>query len=110
MPRLTWMKKTPAVNYLAALLREYKRISGLTSEDIAKEMNCTAENVRAQIGKPAEMWSVGHLMRYCDIIGIPYQEAFEAATKSRLPVRETGKRPNPKDATGIIPGRKRNVK
>lgn len=93
MPRLTWMNKSPPkVNYLAALLREYKRAVGKTSEELGKELGCTPENIRAQIRKPAELWTVGQLMTYCDLLQVPYEEAFDAAMKSRLPVGKTGKR------------------
>lgn len=93
MPKLTWMNKSPPrVNYLAALLREYKRAAQRTSDDLAKELGCTPENIRGQIRKPAEKWTVGQLMIYCDLLQIPYEEAFSAAIKSRLPVGKTGKR------------------
>lgn len=95
MPKLTWMnKRPPKINYLAALFREYRRATGMTSADMAEELDCSEENCRCQMNKPAEKWNVGQLMRYCDVLGIPYADAFDAAVKSRLPVYQTGKRRN----------------
>ncbi len=79
MPKLR--KRTRKANALAALLRQHKLEAGLSSEEIGKRVGCTADNVRRQIGKPPERWTVGALKRYCDAIGIPYSEAFDAAAK-----------------------------
>lgn len=93
MPPLTWIRKTePKINYLAGLFRTYRDGRKMTSAMIAEEMDCSAENARCQMNKPAEQWNVGQLMRYCDVLGIPYEEAFEAVIKSRRPVDQTGKR------------------
>ena len=94
MPRLTWMNKKPPprVNHLAATLKAYKQAKGMTSEDMAKLLGCSAENVRGQLRKPAGDWKVRTIMRYCDVLEVPYREAFEAIEKSRLPAVETGKR------------------
>lgn len=93
MPALTWIQKTePKINYLAGLFRDYRKAAGMTSAMIAGEVDCSAENARCQMNKPAEQWNVGQLMRYCDVLGIPYEEAFEAVIKSRRPVDQTGKR------------------
>ncbi|MBR1565875.1 MAG: hypothetical protein IJ649_03835, partial [Oscillospiraceae bacterium] len=62
MPRVTWLraaKPKREVNRLAAVLRGYKLASGLTSEELGKRLNCTADNVRRQIGKPADQWNIG---------------------------------------------------
>ena len=93
MPTLTWIRKTePKINYLAGLFRTYRKERAMTSAMIADEVDCSEENVRCQMNKPAEQWNVGQLMRYCDVLGIPYEEAFEAVVKSRRPAVETGKR------------------
>ncbi len=83
MPKTTWIggKKKPKYNALAALLRGYKMASGLTSEQIGEALGITADHVRHQIGKPADQWNIGMLKRYCDILGVPYAEAMEAAAK-----------------------------
>ena len=82
MPKLTWMNKSPPkVNYLEAVMKGYKRARGMTSEDIAKKLGCSPENVRTQLRKPAGDWKVGTVMRYCDILQIPYEEAFREAAK-----------------------------
>ncbi len=82
MPKVTWRSKPkPKVNYLAAVLREYKRAAGLTSEKIADLLNVSPEHVRYMIGKPADKWNIGQLKEYCDVIGCPYAEALEAAAK-----------------------------
>ncbi len=85
MPKVTWLgtgkKKPKPYNALAATLRGYKLASGLTSEQIGKKLGVTAENVRHQIGKPANQWNIGALKKYCDVIGCPYEEALAAAAK-----------------------------
>lgn len=82
MPKVTWRTKPkPPVNHLAALLREYKRASGLTSEQLAEKLGCCDVNVRQQIGKPADQWKIGMLKKYCAAIGCPISEALEAAAK-----------------------------
>lgn len=86
MPRVTWLKAAVkpkrGVNHLAMVLRGYKLASGLTSEDLGKRLGCTADNVRRQIGKPADQWNIGALLRYCDELSIPYEEALSAAAKT----------------------------
>lgn len=83
MPKVTWIPaRKPKINYLAALLRGYKLTAGLTSEQIGKMLGCTADNVRRQIGKPANQWNIGMLKRYCDVLGVPYEEAMIAAANS----------------------------
>lgn len=82
MPKLTWMnKKKPDVNYLEALLKAYKTSRNITSEQLAEMLNYEPSTVRCQMRKPAKEWKIGMLMRYCDVLGIPYAEAFEAAAK-----------------------------
>ena len=82
MPKVTWISKPKKkINYLAAILREYKRVSGLTSAQIGEALNVTPEYVRQLLGKPADKWNIGKLKEFCDIIGCPYSEAFEAAIK-----------------------------
>jgi hypothetical protein len=81
MPRVRSLKPPKKPNYLAATLREYKRLSGLTSEDIAKELGCSPVNVRAQIGKSADLWTIGKLRKYCAIIGAPFEEVLRAAAR-----------------------------
>ena len=79
MPKVGWNKPKP--NYLAALFRAYRKERNMTSKDIADALGCTAENVRTQQNKSGREWNVGKLMQYCDVLGIPYADAFEAATK-----------------------------
>lgn len=78
MPKITWMNRP---NYLEGLLKAYKRSRGLTSEQIAEKLNCSPATVRAQLANPAKSWKIGTLLRYCDVLGVPYEEAFEAAAK-----------------------------
>ncbi len=80
MPKLTWMSR-PKVNHLAALLREYMKVTGTHSDRIGEKIHCSGSNVRAMLRRPARAWRVGELMDVCDVLGIPYQEAFDAATK-----------------------------
>lgn len=84
MPKLTWMNEEPPkekVNYLAALVRQYKLDRKMTSAQMAEALYCSPENVRRQMMKPAEMWRVGTVTDYCDVLGIPYEDAFAAAAK-----------------------------
>lgn len=82
MPKIKWIgaPKKP-YNALAATLRGYKLAAGLTSADIGKTLGITPEQVRAQIGRPADSWTVGTIKRYCAAIGCPVEEAMQAAGK-----------------------------
>lgn len=93
MPKLTWMNKSPPkINYLAALFRQRRLETGITAAKVAEAVGCSEENVRVHMNKPPAQWNVGMLMDYCDVLQIPYADAFEAAVKSRLPVGKTEKR------------------
>ena len=81
MPKVTWMKPPRKVNRLAAVLREYKRVSGLTSAQIGDALDYTPEYVRQLLGKPADKWNIGKLKEFCGVIGCPVSEALEAAGK-----------------------------
>lgn len=80
MPRVTWINR-PKVNELAALFRTYRTARNMTSAQIADRIGCTAQNARVQMNKPGRDWNVGMLLRYCDALGIPYDEALKAAAK-----------------------------
>ena len=80
MPKVKWIRPVK-VNELAALFSAYRKARGMTSADIAAEIGCTAQNARVQMNKPGKEWNIGMLIRYCDALGIPYEEAFEAAIK-----------------------------
>lgn len=92
MPKITWDKKRKPVNYLAALFNAYKRANNLNSDQIAEMTGYAAPSVRAYINRAPETWNVGKLMSFCDAIGVPYMEAFEACAKSRPYVGRTEKR------------------
>ena len=79
MPKVTWMK--PKVNELAALFSTYRKARRITSVQIAEEIGCTPQNARVQMNKPGKDWNIGMLLRYCDVLGIPYEEALSAAAK-----------------------------
>ena len=81
MPKIKYIKPKRRVNYLAAVLREYKRAAGLTSAQIADVLECTPEHVRALLGKPADNWRIGQLKKFCGVIGCPIGEALEAAAR-----------------------------
>ena len=82
MPKLTWMAPPKQrILYLAALLSAYKKAGEMTSAQIGAKLGCSPENVRSHLRKPAEKWNVGLLIRYCDILGVPYREAMEAVVK-----------------------------
>ena len=77
MPRVRWAK--PKRNYLAELLRAYRKERKMTSDQLAKVLGVTPSTVRAQLNKPADKWQIGRLKEYCDVLGIPYDEAVMAA-------------------------------
>lgn len=83
MPKVKWIGRPPPKPYnaLASLLRGYKLASGMSAEDIGEKLGVTADNVRHQIGKPPNQWNIGMLKQYCDVLGIPYEEALSAAAK-----------------------------
>ena len=79
MPKVKWIK--PKVNELAALFRAYRTARHMTSTQIAEKIGCTPQNARVQMNKPGREWNIGQLLRYCDVLGIPYDEALQAAAK-----------------------------
>ena len=79
MPKVKWIK--PKVNELAALFRAYRTARNMTSTQIAEKIGCTPQNARVQMNKPGREWNIGQLLRYCDVLGIPYDEALQAAAK-----------------------------
>lgn len=87
MPKVTWLKTKetakpkPKVNYLSALFTAYRKEKKISSVDMAEKLGCTAQNVRVQMSKPGTEWNIGKLLAYCDVLGIPYLEALEAAAK-----------------------------
>lgn len=82
MPKVTWIKPTPVkVNELAALFTAYRRARNMSSAAIAAEIGCSPSNARCQMNKPGKEWNIGQLLRYCDVLGIPYDEALTAAAK-----------------------------
>ena len=74
-------KNQPKVNYLAALFRAYRKTTGLNSTMIGAKVGCTADNARRNMNKPGENWTIGSLLCYCDVLGIPRTEAFDMAQK-----------------------------
>lgn len=82
MPKIKWIgKPPPKINHLATLLRGYKLAAGMSSEELGTALGCTGDNVRHQLGKPADAWRIGELKRWCDALGVPYDEALAAAAK-----------------------------
>jgi hypothetical protein len=82
MPKVKWIgRPSPKVNELAALFRAYRKDRGMTSVDIGAALGCTPENARYQMNKPGADWNIGQLMKYCDVLHIPYEEAIAAAVK-----------------------------
>ena len=81
MPKVTWLKPKPKVNELSVLFAAYRKARNMTSAQIAEEIGCTAQNARVQMNKPGREWNIGQLLRYCDVLGIPYDEALAAAAK-----------------------------
>ena len=113
MPKVTWMK--PKVNYLAALFSAYRKATGKTSTQIADEIGTTPSNARTQMSKPGKEWNIGQLLRYCDALGIPYDEAFAAATKEsaapEVPVRKAARKLSYGHCTtNAVQGQERNRK
>lgn len=82
MPKVKWLPATrPKINYLAALFRAYRKATWLTSREIGAAIGCSPENARHQMNKEGRLWQIGMLLQYCDVLGIPYSEALESATK-----------------------------
>ncbi len=80
MPKVKWISQPkPKVNYLAALFHAYRKARNMTSVEIAEIVGCSPGNARYQMNKPGTEWNIGQLMKYCDALGIPYEEAFKAA-------------------------------
>lgn len=83
MPRVTYITGNKPVkpNYLAAVFAAYRKANNITSEDVAKRVGCSPSNVRCQIAKPGSEWKIGHLVKYCEAMGVPVMEALEIAVK-----------------------------
>ena len=69
------------VNSLHELFRAYMKEQGMTSADIAEVMDCAPESVRRQMSRPGRLWKIGKLIEYSDVLGIPYDVAFKAASQ-----------------------------
>ncbi len=82
MPKVTWCKVKPKVNYLAALFGAYQKACGMTQEQVAKKVGCSVPNVSMQIGKDVDLWTVGQIRKYCKALGIPFEDAMSAAAKT----------------------------
>ena len=92
MPKLTWMNRKPVkVNYLAALFREYRLLRGMPAAKVAEAVGCSEDNARCQMNKRPGAWNIEQLMRYCDALEIPYEDAFDMAVKSCLPAGKAGR-------------------
>ena len=52
---------------------------GHSCSEIAEIVGCSPGNARYQMNKPGTEWNIGQLMKYCDALGIPYEEALKAA-------------------------------
>jgi len=81
MPKVTWIKPPVKTNELAALFRAYRKAKNMTSTQLAEKLGCTSQNVRVQMNKPGKEWKIGQLLKYCDALEIPYEEALNAAAK-----------------------------
>ena len=80
MPKVNWIgPPKKKVNKLAALFYAYRKARNMTSIDIGRAVGCSPENARHQMNKPGTAWNIGQLMKYCDALGIPYEEALRAA-------------------------------
>lgn len=79
MPRVKLIR--PQVNHLAAVFAAYRKERHMTSVDVARMIGCTPQNARVQMSKPGKEWNVGMLMKYCDALCIPYEEAFREAVR-----------------------------
>ena len=82
MPKLTWMNKPPKVNRLEACLKMYKRAAGMTSDGLGAKLGCTGNAVRQQLRKRPEEWNIGALLRYCEALGCPPEEAFKCCYRA----------------------------
>lgn len=96
MPKIKYLGPPRVeVNELAALFTAYRRARKMSSADIAREIGCSPSNARCQMNKPGEDWNIGQLVKYCDVLGIPYEQALAAAAKKAAPrvaARESGSR------------------
>lgn len=80
MPKIKWIQPVKK-NELAALFTAYRKARNMTSTQIAEKVGCTPQNARVQMNKPGTEWNIGQLLKYCDALGIPYEEALSAAAK-----------------------------
>ncbi len=82
MPKVTWCKVKPKVNYLAAAFSAYKKANKLTDEQIAEKLGCTRQSVNARLKTDAGSWTLNSLKKYSAAFGIPFEEAMSAAAKT----------------------------
>lgn len=74
--------KVPPPNYLSELLKRHKKAIGVSSEEMARELCVCSKTVNNRLNQKPEEWSVGDIKRYCEILGIPFADAMDAATRS----------------------------
>lgn len=82
MPKVKWISQPkPKANELAALFHAYRVARRMTSAQIGEAVGTSAAYARYQMNKPGKEWNIGQLLLYCDVLGIPYDDALEAAAK-----------------------------
>jgi len=73
----------PPPNYLSELFTRYMKAQHITTDILAAQLNCTGQNVRYKLSRPAAAWKIGEIESFCDLLNCPVDMAFEAITISR---------------------------
>ena len=71
----------PPPNYLSEMLKRYKKAQKLSDDEIAERTGACRKTVNTRLNQKPEAWNIGELMRYCDILGAPIDEALAMAAK-----------------------------
>ena len=77
MPKVSWNRPKP--NYVKSLLTVYRKEAHMTYETLGKLVGCSAQNAKQNVNKPADMWRIRDLKRYCEALDVPIEDAVLAA-------------------------------
>lgn len=71
--------KVPPRNELSELLKHYKNASGMTGDEMARKLGTSRPTVSHKLNQSADAWNIGDLRNYCDLLGVPFADALDAA-------------------------------
>ena len=70
----------PEPQYLKELFCRYMKAYGMNQESIARQLNCTTQNVSYKLNRKSSAWSFQEIKDFCNILNCPIDEAVKAVT------------------------------